>query len=407
MRVLYYHQHFSTPEGSTGTRSYEMARRLVLRGHEVTMVCGSYGMGRTGLSGDYRRGRRQGVVDGIRVIEYELPYSNKDSFLRRSYTFLRFAFRSIGLALTSKYDVVFATSTPLTAGLPGIVARFVRFKPFVFEVRDLWPELPRAMGVITNPVILKLLSWLEWISYRSAVACVGLSPGIVEGIRLRAGRGKQVEMIPNGCDLEMFGRDTIETIELRGVEKDDLVAAFIGAHGIANGLDAVLEAALELKSRGRKDIKLFFVGDGMKKKELMRRVSHDGLDNCVFLDPVPKRDLKTIMTRVDVGMMILANVPAFYYGTSPNKFFDYITAGLPVINNYPGWLAEMINHHNCGHAVPPEDPQAFADALEMMADHRGSLVEMGENARKLAEKEFDRRKLAEHFVDLLESVAVK
>ena len=152
MKLLYFHQHFTTPKGASGTRSYEFARRLIARGHEVTMVCGSYGTGDTGLTGEYRKGRRSGTVDGIRVIELHLPYSNADSFLKRSVTFLKFAARSVSIALSESYDLLFATSTPLTAAIPGIVARPIRRKPFVFEVRDLWPELPREMGVITNPV---------------------------------------------------------------------------------------------------------------------------------------------------------------------------------------------------------------------------------------------------------------
>ena len=182
MKILYYHQHFSTPAGSTGTRSYEMARKLIARGHQVTMVCGSYKDGHTGLDNAFVGRMRQGTVDGIQVIEFALPYANKDSFSKRGLTFLRFALKSIWLALRAQYDLVFATSTPLTAGLPGIAARWLRRKPFVFEVRDLWPELPHEMGVITNPFILKALDWLEWCSYHSATTCIGLSPGIMQGL---------------------------------------------------------------------------------------------------------------------------------------------------------------------------------------------------------------------------------
>ena len=126
MKVLYFNQHFTTPQGASGTRSYEFARKVIERGHSVKMVCGSYGTGDTGLSGSYRRGRREGIVDGIRVVELELPYSNADSFFRRSLTFLKFAVRSIGIALREPYDVLFATSTPLTAAIPGIFAKLFR-----------------------------------------------------------------------------------------------------------------------------------------------------------------------------------------------------------------------------------------------------------------------------------------
>src|SRR5690625_174799 len=195
MKILYFHQHFSTPLGSTGIRSYAMAKRLVEEGHHVTIVCGSPATGNTGLSGPFRRGMRTGIVDSIEVIEFDLRYSNTDGFVKRAITFLRFAFRSIWLALTKRYDLVFASSTPLTAGIPGIFARWLRRKPFVFEVRDLWPELPREMGVIRNPVALTLMSMLEWISYRSAYRLIGLSPVIVAGIVRRGVAPYTIPMI--------------------------------------------------------------------------------------------------------------------------------------------------------------------------------------------------------------------
>lgn len=401
MNVLYYHQYFSTPQGAGGVRSHAMAQRLVAMGHRVTLVCGSSARADTGLSGPFERGRREGWVDGIRVIELELSYSNYDGFLKRTLTFLKFAARSTGLALRLDYDLVFATTTPLTAGIPGIVARWLRGKRFVFEVRDLWPELPRAMGVIRNPLVLWAMSVLEWVSYRSAHRLIGLSPGIVEGIARRGVPRERIVLIPNGCDLDIFGVPA-EPWRPEGVEPGDLMAVFSGAHGLANGLDAVLDAAAELKRRGRSDIKLVLIGDGKLKPALQERARREGLDNVVFQTPVNKTRLAGLMAATDIGMQILANVPAFYYGTSPNKFFDYLAAGLPVLNNYPGWLAEMITEQDCGFAVPPDDPVAFAEALIRAADHRDRLKPMGARARALALADFDRRRLSECFVGWLE-----
>ena len=401
MRVLYFHQHFSTPKGSVGIRSYEMARRLVACGHQVTMVCGSYGGGETGIEQPFVKGKRRGSVDGIDIIEFDLAYSNSDGFIKRALTFLTFALRSIGLVFSEKYDLVFATTTPLTAGIPGIFARWLRRKPFVFEVRDLWPELPKAMGVISNPLVLGAMSFLEWASYRSAHRCIGLSPGIVEGIAARGVPRERIELIPNGCDLSIFGTDQ-SPWRPKGVEPDDFMAVFAGTHGMANGLDAVLNAAAELKARNRSDIKLVLVGQGKLKSKLVQRAEKEGLNNVIFHEPVSKKRLAGLMASTDIGLQILANVPAFYYGTSPNKFFDYIAAGLPVLNNYPGWLAGMINEHELGFSVEPDSPKAFADALEYAADNRDLLSKMGVNASELAKQEFNREKLSHRFVDWLE-----
>ncbi|MCU4338603.1 glycosyltransferase family 4 protein [Acinetobacter dispersus] len=398
MKILYFHQHFSTPKGSAGIRSYAMAQSLIRNGHQVTMVCGSFGAGQTGLTQPFNKGMRRGMVDGIDIIEFELPYSNALSFLKRILIFLSFALKSIKIALTEQYDVVFATTTPLTAGIPGIFAKWFRRKPFVFEVRDLWPELPKAMGVIKNPIVLWMMSVLEWTSYHSADRLVGLSPGIVDGIIKRGIAPEKVASIPNGCDLDIFASEH-QAWRPEGVQPTDLMAIFTGTHGLANGLNAVLDAAVELKKRQRTDIKLVLVGDGMQKKALLERAAELQLDNVIFHDPVNKAKLAGLMASADIGLQILANVPAFYYGTSPNKFFDYISAGLPVLNNYPGWLAELITKEQCGFAVPPENPQAFADALEQAANQREKLIEMGRNGQQVAREQFNRSILSQKFSD--------
>ncbi len=404
MKVLYFHQYFSTPEGTGGSRSYKFAKKLVERGHEVTMVCSGFKGGGTGLSGPFVRGRRSGQVDGIHVIQLELPYSNYLSLPRRALTFFRFALRSVAIALSKDYDLLFATSTPLTAGIPGIFGSVLRRKPFIFEVRDLWPELPRAMGVVTNPLILWAMSLLEWLCYHTATHCVGLSPGIVDGIHRRGIDKNRITMIPNGCDLDIFTSE-------RGLPKfadcfgaNDFLAIFAGAHGLANGLDAVLDAAKVLVERGNKEIKFLFVGDGSCKPGLVARATEENLCNCIFWDSIPKNDLAELFTHVHLGLMILDNVPAFYYGTSPNKFFDYISSGLPVLNNYPGWLADMIKEHRCGVVVAPGDPVAFADALEALSVDRAQCATMGHNARMLSEAKFARETLSAQFVDCLEVV---
>lgn len=403
MKVLYFHQHFSTPKGAVGIRSYEMARRLIARGHQVTMVCGSYGGGDTGLVQAFVGGKRRGTVDGIDIIEFDLAYSNNDGFLKRAMTFVFFAMRSIGLALTERYDLVFATTTPLTAGIPGIFARWLRGKPFVFEVRDLWPELPKAMGVIRNPLVLGAMSVLEWVSYRSAHRLIGLSPGIVDGIAKRGVARECIALIPNGCDLEIFAAD-VEPWRPEQVKVDDLLAVFAGTHGVANGLGAVLDAAAELKRRGRDDIKLLLIGNGKLKPVLQARAKHEGLDCVIFHEPVNKVRLAGLMASTDIGLQVLANIPAFYFGTSPNKFFDYIAAGVPVLNNYPGWLAGMIRDSGCGFAIAPDNSSAFADALEQAARDKSAIKEMGRRGHELAVREFDRTLLANSFADWLEEV---
>jgi len=404
MKIIYFHQHFKLPIQSGGTRSYEMAKKIIERGHHVTMVCGE--TMKFNLQPTKFKNVTRGFVDGIDIIQIALPYSNKDNLAKRTGTFLKFAWRGIQIALKEDYDLLFATSTPLTAGIPGIFSKWFRKKKFVFEVRDLWPELPKALGM-KNPFLLWGMSFLEWLSYRKADACIGLSPGICEGIAKRTPRGKRIELIPNGSDLELFKPGNRADLKLPGINAKDTVAVFTGAHGVANGLDAVLNTAKALIDKKRSDIKLVFIGDGNMKAHLTERVKVEDLKNCLFFDPIPKTQLNKIVSNADVGMMILANVPAFYYGTSPNKFFDYISSGLPVLNNYPGWLADLIKENNCGVVVEPDNPEAFAEGLIYLADNPPQRELFKKNARALAEKVFAREKLAIKFVDFIESVYIK
>jgi glycosyltransferase involved in cell wall biosynthesis len=401
MTVLYFHQYFTLPTQAGGTRSYEMARQLINSGHSVIMVCGEavkLKLPETNIKNICR-----GTIDDINIIQISLPYSNNDNLIKRAVVFIKFAWKGIWIALTEKYDLLFATSTPLTAGIPGIVAKVFRRKKFVFEIRDLWPELPKALGV-KNPVLLAGMSLLEWTAYHKADACIGLSPGICTGIKKRSRKGKYIKMIPNGCDLEIFNPRKKGQFPLYDAKPTDTVAVFTGAHGIANGLDAVLDAAAELKKKSREDIILVFIGDGKKKSQLIARTQKEGLGNCRFYDQIPKMELGRVMASADIGLMILSDIPAFYYGTSPNKFFDYIASGLPVINNYPGWLADMIQANQLGIVVPPNDPIAFADGLIALADNIDYRKQAGINAREFAEKYFSRKCLSNELVVTLEDV---
>jgi glycosyltransferase involved in cell wall biosynthesis len=325
-------------------------------------------------------------------------------FARRVLAFGRFARTATQLVCRLDADLVFATSTPLTVGIPGMKGAQRLHVPFVFEVRDLWPELAIALGVIKNPVLKWYTQRLERNIYHAADRIIALAPGIKEGICRTGYPADRVAMIPNSCDLELF-RPTDETrCDERFGSPDEFRLVFTGAHGLANGLDAVLKAAVELKRRGVTGIRFVFIGDGGQREGLMRRSRAEGLDRIIsWVKPIPKKELARILPQMDVGMMILKNVPAFYYGTSPNKFFDYIACGLPVLNNYPGWIAELIEGNRCGIVVPPDDPQSFADAVIRLRDAPDELVAMGRRARQLAESQFSRGVLGDQLVAVLES----
>ncbi len=398
MKILYIIQHFNIPTGSAGIRPYKMAKALVANGHEVTIVCGSYDGAKTGLDGEFSKGKRIGFYEGIEIIEFDIKYSNKFSFLKRTWVFLLYVWKTVWLALFYRYDVLFASTTPLTVGIPGIFARLLRGKKFVFEVRDLWPELPKAMGVIKNPIILWLMGLLEFLCYHSASKLIGLSDGIAKGIMSRGIKPDKIAIIPNGCDLDIFNSN-YGRMKINEVQDSDFLCLYSGTHGVANGLDILIDVATNLTKRGNKTIKFVLVGDGKLKSGLIKKTNEQKLKNILFLDPLNKAELSKLMNSCNIGMQLLANIPAFYYGTSPNKFFDYISVGLPVLNNYPGWISELISKNNCGVTVLPDNPEGFADCLVKLELEKFKLTEMSVNARKLAETHFDRNILSNKWVE--------
>ncbi len=405
MRIAYIHQHFSTKKGATGTRSYEMSQRLIRAGHDVTMICGvNQVLTRDCFEVNDRVNKMD--IDGIRVICIAEPYANEMSFTRRLVAFGRFAREATKILSRLELDLVFATSTPLTVGIPGMKAARRLGVPFVFEVRDLWPELPIAMGIIKNPVLKWYTRRLEHRIYQAAQGIVALAPGIKEGICRTGYPENQVAVIPNAADLDLFRPRDQRTSDPEFGKPEDLKLVFTGAHGLANGLDAVLDAAAELKRRGERGVRFIFIGHGSQRDRLMRRSQEEGLEELTVWKPsISKESLAQLLPQMDAGMMILKNIPAFYYGTSPNKFFDYIACGLPVLNNYPGWLANVITDNRCGMVAPADNAQAFVEAVLWLRDHPDERRAMGARSRELAERSFSRDQLAGEFVTFLEQFA--
>lgn len=276
--------------------------------------------------------------------------------------------------------------------------------PFIFEVRDLWPELLIALGVLRNPFLKWYARRLEKKIYSAAKHIVALAPGMRDGICKVGYPEESVTVIPNACDTTLFSPTESRDLDDRFGSPDDVKFVFAGAHGTANGLDAVLDAALELKRMGESTgIRFVFVGDGGLKDGLIQRSKQEGTDHFIsWLPLMPKADLAKILPRMDVGMMILRNIPSFYYGTSPNKFFDYIASGLPVLTNYPGWVADMIQQSECGKVVPPDNPAAFANGMISLRDST-ARKQMGEQARQLAVAKFERLDLAKQFLRVIET----
>jgi glycosyltransferase involved in cell wall biosynthesis len=404
MHIFYLHQYFATRKGMTGTRSYEFSRYLLRKGHRVTMIT-------SGLANDefpVTQGCKYAEyeADGIDVISIAAGYNNPQlgtamSGWRRMLKFYQFARLAayVGKKLP-KPDIVFATHTPLSIGLAGAaLARYFNV-PFVFEVRDLWPDALINLGGLKNPIVIWHLRRLAKKIYNQATHIIALSPGMKDGITYTGIPAERVTVIPNACDLDLFQPDLDGSVWCNRLGLNGrFTAVYFGAMGLANGLEYVIEAARILAHRRKDNIALVLVGDGGKKPELQKLVQEYKLTNVIFCNSVPKVEIARLVAECDACMTIFRAARENTW--SPNKMFDSLAAGKAVLINVPGWLGETIESNRCGRCLDPHRPQALADALEELAVNPQLCREMGKNARALAEREFERTKLADRLEKVL------
>lgn len=407
MDVLYFHQYFATRRRSTATRSYELARRLVDRGHHVTIVS------RDTRSLEHerpapRRGRltARELVDGIDVLYIAMPYSNYFSAPLRMLSFVGFMLAaSVAGMLLPRPDVVFATSTPLTIGVPGLLAARLKRVPFVFEIRDLWPEVPVALGALRSRPLIAAATRLERLLYKEAARVVVLSEGSRDALLAMGVPAEKLVFIPNSADLDLFRPDARdEGFRARHGLTDKFVALYTGAMGAANGMDQLLDAAAALRRAGDSGIALVAIGDGAQRPRLERRVAVERLDNVLLLPPVAKTDLAGIVGAADVTLTLFAAAPVLQTN-SPNKLFDSLAAGRPVIVNLDGWLRRVVEEADAGIYVRAGDGPGLAETLSTLAHDPERIARMGRNARRLAELDFDRDAMADRLAQALEQVA--
>ena len=400
MHILYIHQHFATPAGSTGTRSYEFARRWVKAGHKVTLITGYYDIG--GLQVNKALYRKQ-TIEGINVVIVGTKYSNKQSYIRRIISFLSFCLLSIYAGIRTKsVDVIYATSTPLTVGIPAMVIKRIKCAAFVFEVRDQWPEIPIKLGIIKNRFLIKILLWLEKTIYNSCSRIVALSPGQADGIKEVLADKKPIAVIPNSCDIDVFRPDIDgSAVRQRRDWGDKLVLLHTGAMGKVNGLNFVIDAAERLK--GHSDVIFALIGDGKQKSSLESEVKKLGLPNVEILSSVPKRELAEFYAAADTGLVIIGNYPIIEHN-SANKFFDSLSAGRTVLINYSGWQRKILEENEAGFGCDLCNLEQFVEKVLYLNSHRQQVKQMGQNARRVAVEKFDRDMLAKQALEIISAL---
>ncbi|MBV5329557.1 MAG: glycosyltransferase family 4 protein [Chlorobium sp.] len=398
MRIIYLHQYFNTPDMTGGTRSYELARRLVEAGHEVHLLT-------TDKAQQTGRSRwRISTEAGITVHWAPVPYNNTMSFIRRILAFIHFAVRSSIRAASLKGDVIFATSTPLTIAVPAILVSWWKNKPFVFEVRDMWPDVPIAIGAIRNPIIIWLANQLELLAYNFAAKVVALAPGMREDIIRKGISPEKVFVIPNGCDLDVFGKKPVglsprDEFPWLGTRK---MVLFAGTLGLVNGVGYFVKLASQVAIH-EPEVRFVVIGGGGEREMVRELALSEGvLNRSLFMfDQMPKRELVRWLHAADMVMALFTGPAAVWKNAVQNKFFDALAAGKPIVNNFDGWQSRIAVEAGVGLIIDPQDISlAAADLLKSLFDEVW-LCGVRERTRQLAEGRFNRDFLAHQLESIL------
>jgi glycosyltransferase involved in cell wall biosynthesis len=400
MHILLIHQIFVKLDEPGGTRHHEIARYLKKQGHDVTVI----GSPVSYLTGGIKEGseaRKQTDDLGVTIIRsYTLPTMNR-SFVWRVFSFFSFMISSFFNGLFVRdVDLVWGTTPPIFQAPTAWLLSRLKGVPFLLEVRDLWPAFAVAVGVLKNKTLIRMSEWLERFLYRHADQVMVNSPGFIDHVK--ANGAEHVALIPNGTDPDMFRPEAKGTAfrEKHDIQ-DKFVLLYAGAHGLSNDLDVLLDAAGRLKNN--KAIQFVLLGSGKEKPRLQKEAADKGLDNVLFLPPVPKVEMSEALAAADACLAILKPIE-MYKTTYPNKVFDYMAAGRPLILAIDGVIREVIEEAQAGVFVPPGDPDSLVEAVKEMASNREKCRKMGMNGRQMIESRFSRKRLAKEFNMLLENI---
>lgn len=404
MRIIYLHQYFNTEMG--GTRSYELGRRLVAMGHDVQMVTSDRTPRADGLRGA-RRGWHCTNEAGIHVHWLHVPYSNTMEYGDRLKAFARFAWSASRKAASLGGDIVFATSTPLTIAVPAVYAARRNRIPMVFEVRDLWPELPIALGALKSPVTIRCARLLERVAYRHAARIVALSPGMKAGVVATGYPADRVSVIPNACDVSLFDVGGAPGAALRREHpwlQDRPLVVYAGTLGLANGVGYLARLAAQVRALDPA-VRFVVIGAGKEEPAVKRAAEQLGVlgDNFFMIPERPKAEIARWLSAADLASSVFIDVPALW-ANSANKVFDALAAGKPVAINYQGWQADVFRETGAGLVLDPTDIDAAAARLVTAIRDRDWLAQAGAAARSLAAGRFNRDRLAVELEQVLRSV---
>jgi len=405
MRILLIHQAFAGPEDPGGTRHFELAKAIVREGHLFTIVASniSYFTGRSAAS--INSPTTPASLEGLRVLRAYAHSALHRSFVWRVVSFFSFMFSSIWTALRAgQVDLVMGTSPPIFQAFSAWFVSFIRRRPFLLEVRDLWPDFAIDIGILKNPVLIFLTRRLESFLYARATHILVNSPAYLDYLVRKNISLKKITLIPNGVEPSMFDPDEKGERFRREISlENSFIITYAGKLGVAPDIPTIIRAANRLSDIP--SIQFVMVGEGMKRASLEAMTEELQLSNVKFIGARPKSQMKEILGASDTCIATLKNIPMFKM-TYPHKVFDYMAAGRPIILGIDGVIREVIEASGGVIYVPPGDDEALANAVLILEQNRQRAKEMGLAARDYVTRNFNRHDQARAFVDYIPVIIV-
>jgi len=377
MNILYLHQYFNTPSMPGSTRSYEFAKRLVARGDTVHMVTTNW-QGKSKLSFTNE--------SGINVYWAPIPYANKMNFLRRIWAYLGYVWFTFIIGHKLNYDLIIASSTPLTIAIPALWLKRAKRAKMIFEVRDLWPQLPIAIGALKSPIMIKIAQFLEKKAYAGSEKVIALSIGMNSVLKERVPSNK-ISVVTNLSDRKNFKVSDQKGINFRknypGISNHPLIV-YTGVFGRVNGVIYLVEIAKEIQ-KINPNVRFLLTGDGFEGEKIKKQsIKYNLLNKILFMERyLPKNEMPDLLSAATITTSFFIDLPEMGHN-SANKFFDGLAAGKPIMINYGGWQADLLKESGAGFIIPQNNSSQAAKILNDVLTNDEILNQMKKASRQLS-----------------------
>jgi glycosyltransferase involved in cell wall biosynthesis len=411
MHILLVHQYYLGDNDSGGSRWTEFVKNWIKQGNQVTVLAGMVHYA-TGKKIEKYKGLYTSVEEispNLTIIRSHVSELYNVNFLGRLWGYFSFVFSSIFAGLfkaNKKYDIIISTSPPLFIGITSLALSKIKKVPFVFEIRDLWPESAIDIGILKNKFLIKLSYFLERIIYNSALKIAVLTPAFRDKlIEFKGISPSKIILVPNAADFshteDLFKNFDVDAFKIKENIDNKFIVLYVGAHGVANHLIQVLDVAE--KFRNDTEVLFLLIGDGMKKKELVLDAKKRKLYNIKFIDAVPKNEIFKYILSSDIGTSILKKVDTFKTVYS-NKTFDYMSCKKPILMLIDGVSRKLVEDANCGLYIEPENILEFEKGIRFYLNNKSVLIEHGNNGYDFAKKHFDRDFISQYYFEQLDKI---